>query len=299
MEGRDFIRLYNVPELRRPYMIAAWSGMGAVALLAANYLRQELDATFFGEIDPLGFFSPSQVLIQDGLVQEPEFPEHKFYFWRGGEAHDLVILVGTEQPDDIYGMAVQVLDAAHRLGVERIYTAAALATFMHHAQDPMVWGTATHRPLLVEMQHYGIQILEQGTISGLNGLLLSIARERGMEGICLLGEIPIYASQIVNPKTTRAVLQALSAMLGIRVNLDKLVAWVETLDPQMDQLYQILPDHAKQAIERHAEMGATRPSISTSADQPLVANDQFFDEIERFLQEHKGPEEESGEDEEE
>ncbi len=291
MDESHPVRLYARPELRRPYMVAAWSGMGAVALLSAHLLCQELNADLLGEIDPQAFFSPSQVLVQEGLVQAPLFPESKFYFWDKGPEHDLIILIGAEQPANVHGMALSVLDVAQQFGVERIHTAAAMATFIHHAQDPRVWGTATHSGLLVEMQAHGVSVMEQGTISGLNGLLLAIARERGIQGLCLLGEIPVYATQMINPAASRAVLAVLARMLGVRIDTTRLDLWADRLAPQMDQLYDALPDQVKGAIEDYA-MAAPPSPASHRAEQPLVADERFFEEIERFLKQRPKPEDE-------
>lgn len=292
---KETIKLYATPELRRPYLVAGWSGMGAVALLAANFLRQELDAELLGEIDAHEFFSPSQVHIKDRLIQVPEFPESKFYFWQKEAAHDLIFFIGTGQPSRGYEMALLVLEVAERFGVERIYTGAAFPTLIHHRQTPGVWGTATHPDLLARMEAHGVQIMEQGTIGGLNGLLLAAARERGIEGLCLLGEVPIYATQMINPQASLAVLDVLTRMLHVEINLAKLTLWTEDLASQMDRLYEILPDHVKEAIES-AERTVTPPTLSTTPE--LVADEAFFDEIERFLQQHwrqKGGEEESEE----
>jgi len=292
---KETIKLYATPELRRPYLVAGWSGMGAVALLAANFLRQELDADILGEIEAHEFFSPSQVHIKDRLIQVPEFSESKFYFWQKEAAHDLIFFIGTEQPSRGYEMALLVLEVAERFGVERIYTGAAFPTLIHHRQAPGVWGTATHPDLLTRMEAHGVQIMEQGTIGGLNGLLLAMARERGIEGLCLLGEIPIYATQMINPQASLAVLDVLTRMLHIEINMAKLTLWTEDLASQMDRLYEILPDHIKEAIES-AERTVTPPTLSTTPE--LVADEAFFDEIERFLQQHwrqKGGDEESEE----
>jgi proteasome assembly chaperone (PAC2) family protein len=291
MDESHPVRWYTRPELRRPYMVAAWSGMGAVALLSAHLLCQELGADLLGEIDPEAFFSPSQVLVQDGLIQSPLFPESKFFFWNKGSEHDLIILIGAEQPANAYGMARAVLDVARQFGVERIHTAAAMATFVHHAQEPRVWGTATHSELLVEMQAQGVSVMEQGTIGGLNGLLLATARERGIQGLCLLGEIPVYATQMVNPAVSRAVLTVLARMLEIRVDTARLDLWADRLAPQMDQLYDALPEQVKRAIENYA-MAAPPSQESYRAEQPLVADEQFFEEIERFLKQRGKPEDE-------
>ena len=142
-KGKDVVKLYATPKLRRPRLVAAWSGMGAVAILTVNYMRQELGAQDLGEIDPHHFFSPSQVVIKDRLLQLPEFPEGKFYFCQTGAAHDLIFFVGSDQPSRGYDLALLILETVKGFGVERIYTTAAFPTLIHHSQDPGVWGTAT------------------------------------------------------------------------------------------------------------------------------------------------------------
>lgn len=260
--------------------------MGAVALLAVNFLRQSLGAEFLGEIDPYVLFSPSQVHIKDRLIQELEFPETRFYFWKSGTAHDLIFFVGTEQPSRGYETAVLILETIERLGVEKIYTAAAFPTLMHHSQEPGLWGTATHLDLLPEMETYGVQIMDQGTIGGLNGLLLAAAKERDLKGLCLLGEIPVYTTQMINPQASRAVLTILTQMLNVEIDLTKLTLWAEDLRPQMDNLYKIIPAHVKEVIE-NAKGKVLPPSISAPEAEPkLVADEAFFEEIERFLQQH-------------
>lgn len=45
------IEIYEEPELRNPYMIAAWPGMGNVALKAATYLKEKLKAEELSRIN--------------------------------------------------------------------------------------------------------------------------------------------------------------------------------------------------------------------------------------------------------
>jgi proteasome assembly chaperone (PAC2) family protein len=297
-EQRGPIRLDATPELKNPYLVAAWSGMGAVALLAANFLRQALSAIPFGEIDPYGYYAPTQVIVKDGLIQVPEFPETRFYYWISGGEHDLVLLIGTEQPPDVYDIAIQVADTAKRLGVERIYTAAAFPTLIHHRKKPAVWGTATHRDLIDEIRAYGANVMEHGTISGLNGLLLAVAKERGIDGMCLLGEIPAYARGMINPRASHAVLAILTRMLGIEVDLSQLTAWADDLQSEMDKLYSALPDGIRETFERGQAIVLHPTANLPEADPPLVADDAFFDQIEQFLEEHRRSQddEESGQD---
>ena len=286
-EPRDPIQLYHLPRLKSPYLVAAWSGMGAVGLLAVNYLRQQLDAELFGRIDPEVYYAPTQVLIQEGIIQPVALPETKLYCWDRGAEHDLILLVGTEQPTDAYDVAVQVTHIAARLGVTRVYTAAASPTLIHHDQSPGVWGTATHAELLPALRDRGVVLMEQGTIGGLNGLLLAAALQRGMEGVCLLGEIPVYTTQMINPLASHAVLAALTGLLEIDISVDRLEEWAQDLAPQMDQLYEMLPDHAREALTQGEGASPFFSPLSPEGELPLVADDAFFEGIERFLDDQR------------
>ena len=59
-------------------------------------------------------------------------------------------------------------------------------------------------------------------ISGLNGLLLGVAKERNIEGICLLGEVPMYVTRMPNPMAALAITKVLTTMLGLEVDLTEL-----------------------------------------------------------------------------
>jgi proteasome assembly chaperone (PAC2) family protein len=254
--------------------------MGGVALIATQTLRQKLRAEECGEILPYDFFSPGEVLIEDQVIQMPKFPENKFYFWDKGDKHDLLIFIGNDQPQRGWEFAHLVLDVAEEFRVRRIYTFAAFPLWLHHSRDPRVWGTATNTQLVKYLKTYGVTPMGEGNIGGLNGLLLGVARQRGMEGVCLLGEMPIYATRIANPKAAQVVLEVLTKMLGIVIDLEDLAAMVEQMEPTMEQLYGFLSEEAKEAIARFEDLTANLGS-------PLEADQELFDEIERFLREQR------------
>jgi len=281
MDAVSSVKIFKKPKLRSPYMVAAWPGMGGVAIIAANYLRQQLEAEEIGELDPYRFFSPAQVLIQDHLIQVPEFPESKFYSWGENREHGLLIFTGSSQPESGYEFAQQVLDVAEEFQVVRIYTFAAFPLLIHHSRQPGVWGTATDVELVEYLEGFGVQLMEHGSIGGLNGLLLGVAKERGIGGICLLGEIPVYATQVANPRASRAVLEVLLEMLGIEIDVSELTIWSERLEPDMDKLYSALPGDMREAIDRVENLAAHPRPTETEVGGDL------FQEIEEFLEEQR------------
>ena len=286
--GMENCKFVKNPKLKSPCLIAAWSGMGGVALISAKTLQQKLQAEECGEILPHDFFSPAEVLIEDHVIQVPKFPENKFYFWDKGERHDLLIFVGNDQPQRAWEFAHLILDVAEEFRVRRIYTTAAFPLWMHHSKEPNVWGTATSVQLVKYLEAYGVMPMGEGSIGGLNGLLLGVARQREMEGVCLLGEMPIYATRIANPRASQAVLEVLTKMLGLEIDLEDLTAMAEQMEPNMEQLYGFLSEEAKEAIARFEDLTAgLRSPLRWDSGQALEADQELFDEIERFLREQR------------
>jgi len=231
------VRFYRESELVNPCLVTAWPGVGNVALIAATYLKEKLEAMELGEIEASGFFNPGGVFIKDNLVEAPQFPAGKFYCWdSGGAGKDLIIFLGEAQPTHgSYEYAGIVLDAAQKLGVKRVYTIAAALT-EHNPAHPRVLGAAGSPELLDELKNYDVVLAGDFYIAGLNGLLLGVAKERGMEGICLLGETVKYAAKMANPRASQAVLGVLTRLLGVEIDMAELNEFAENAERQIKQI---------------------------------------------------------------
>ncbi|TET41092.1 MAG: hypothetical protein E3J60_05355 [Dehalococcoidia bacterium] len=235
---KDVIKLYKQPRPKSCVMLASWPGIGDVSLTAAKYLVEKLNAAEIGEIEPVNFFEPMGVTVRDNVVDSPRFPENKFYYWQSAKAkQSLVIFIGEEQPSlKGYELVNCVLDVAQRLKVARVYSCAAAVTRIHHSEEVKVWGAATTAKLVGELSKHNVILRDNLRIAGLNGLILGMAKERGMEGICLLGEVPAYATQIANPRASLSVLGILTEMLGITLDLTELGQLAEQVDEEMDRI---------------------------------------------------------------
>jgi proteasome assembly chaperone (PAC2) family protein len=219
------IKLESRPQLKLPIVFAAWPGMGNVALNAARYLVEKLGAAPLARIEASEFASAEGVRIRNHIVLPVEVPEYRFYYWKHPEKiGDLIIFVGDHQPflPRGYAMARLVLKLANWFGARRIYSAAALACSISHMDSPRVWAVATHSEILAELKDLPIQLLSEGHISGLNGLILGVGKQMGFEGVCLLGELPYYTVGTDNPKSSLAVLEQLCTLWRIRVDFSEL-----------------------------------------------------------------------------
>ena len=217
----QLIKIRARPKLTTPKMVAAWPGIAYVSSIAVSYLKKRLDFKDLGEVNAPYFFDPIGVTARDNVIEEPQFPQSRFYYWKNEPGKsDLILFMGDDQPPvKAYDMANAVLDMAARFKVNRIYTCAAAITRIHHTEMPKAWGVATTRNLTSELKRFDLMQRGNLQIAGLNGLLLGVARERAVDAICLLGEVPSTAARIQNPMAALAILRVLTRMLDIRLDL--------------------------------------------------------------------------------
>jgi len=294
------IRLHKEPDLVKPVMIASWPGIGNIGIIAVDTLRTTMEAEEFGEIEPWDFFYPKRVLIKKGELKELEFPYSKFYF-KKALGKDLLFFVGEEQPSDggrayaegrkAYQIANLVLDVAQKFGCRRIYTSGAAVAPIHHAVKSKVWAVPNAEHLISEVKNYPNTILMsdiesregQGNITGLNGLLLGIARRRGIEAICVMGEIPIYLQglPIPYPKASRVVLEVLSAALGIRIEIEKLNGFIDHSEKEIERLYDKFPPGIKEQLDKLKHVSYSKPT----EPGPITEDDKkrILEDIDRLF----------------
>ena len=300
------IRLYKEPQLEKPVLIASWPGIGNIGLIAVDTLRGMLRAEEFGEIESWDFFYPKKALIRNGELKDLEFPTSKFYFKRT-EKRDLMFFIGEEQPTErgrayaeggkAYQMANLVLEVAIQFGCQRVYTSGAAVAPIHHTMKPKVWAVPNTEDLIDEIKSYENTILMsavegrrgQGNITGLNGLLLGVAKKRGLEAICVMGEIPIYLQgfPLPYPKASKSVLEVLTTALGIEIEMERIDAVVERSENEIEALYERLPPEIREQLDNLRYLDYAKPTELG----PITEEDKkkILEDIDKLFK--KGPEE--------
>jgi proteasome assembly chaperone (PAC2) family protein len=227
------------PDAPRPWLVAAWPGMGNVAVIAAGYLVQELGMRPVAELFPRGHFDIQQVTVKEGVIVPPHMPRSVIYRWKNPDpsGRDLYVFLGEAQPTSgTYAFAHELLDRAAELNIERVITFASLASQLHPAGEPRVVGAATDQQMLDELRRLEVRTLEDGQIGGLNGVLLGAASQVGLSGLCLLGEIPFFAAAVPNPKAAVAVLNAFTVLAGIEIDMEELNGHAKAVEEALVEL---------------------------------------------------------------
>ncbi len=233
----SLVRVYARPKLKSPVLLAAWPGIGNVSIIVANYLLDKLEFKDLAELDAAHFFDPIGVIAREHIVETPNFPESRFFYWKNKKGeHDLILFIGDDQPaSKVYDLAGCVLDVARFFGVGRVYTCAAALTRIHFTEQPRTWAVTTNKMLVNELRK--LDLLQKGTlqIAGLNGLLLGVAKELGMDGVCLLAEVPNQTSRLENPMAALAILKVFARIMNITVDTSELAENASEIVEQVKQ----------------------------------------------------------------
>jgi hypothetical protein len=281
-------------------LIASWPGIGNIGIIAVDTLRGKLEAEEFGEIEPQEFFYPKRVLIRKGVLECLEFPSSKFYF-KKISGTDIIFFIGEEQPTEggrMYAegrkacrMAGLVLDVAEKFKCRRVYTSGAAVALIHHTAKPRVWAVPNAGSLISEIKAYQNTVLMSdiegrgghGNITGLNGLLLGVAKKRGFEAICLMGEIPVYLQgfPLSYPKASKSVLEVLSHSLKIEINLDTLDELDQKVQQRIEEFYQQVPLEIRAQLDRLKRVAYAQPAepgpITEEEEKRIVEDvEKFF-----------------------
>lgn len=256
---------------KRPWMVAVWPGMGHVAISAGYYLMAKLGMQYFGEFTSSGLFDVDYAIVKSGIVQKSQRPRSRFFIWKApGGKRDIIVFLGEAQPPQgKFEFCENLIDFAREQGVERIFTFAAMATEMHPEHESRIFAAATDAEVLKELDRPEVRFLEEGHIGGLNGILLAAAVDKGMQGICLLGEMPHLFAQIPFPKASLAVLEIFAEMAEVAVDFSELKQQAEAIEHQLGE---VLAKVERKMHEQTAE-ASEEFSAETEEEQELPPAD--------------------------
>ncbi|MEE8168190.1 MAG: proteasome assembly chaperone family protein [Candidatus Hydrothermarchaeales archaeon] len=218
----DFdLKITREPKVKNPVLIEGLPGIGHVGRLAARHLVIELRAKKFGILHSDHF--PPQVLIgENGIIQTMK---NEFYYWKAEKKNqkDLILVIGNTQSassEGQYMLSKQILDVAGKYSPESIFTLGGLG-IGKVVEKPKVFGAVTHKKFIPELERLGVTVSRDGMgqIIGVSGLLLAMARLRGLDGACLMGETSGF---YIDPNSAKAVLKVLCGLLNVEVDMKNL-----------------------------------------------------------------------------
>jgi uncharacterized protein (TIGR00162 family) len=176
-------QIFN-PTLSNPIFVQGLPDVGNVGKIAAHLLIKFCGAKLFAELYAPYF--PDLVHINsDGICR---LPKYEFYA-APMVKNDFIIMTGDTQPsfEDVlahYHLCGEILDFLIKNHCSFIIT---LGGVPISDGESKVYVAATSRRLAIEFMEKGAIIYSKGRIVGAPGLMLGLAKEHGLDGVCILG----------------------------------------------------------------------------------------------------------------
>ena len=203
------LKIHTLPKLNKPVMIAALPDMGNVAGIGMDFLVKKLKAKLFAEIYA---FWPPAVSYEQGLIKYDQ-SSYKFHYL---QKENIVLFSGEFNPSDprrLYELCYEVVDMAKKLKASTLYSIGA-ALRQPSPAEPKLFAATTTSKYLNLLKKKKLELLNtQGQITGFNGLVLGIAKEKQLDGICILGEID--NPNVIQPKSAKLILEKLLQVLEL------------------------------------------------------------------------------------
>lgn len=233
--------IFEKPKLKNPLFIEGLPGMGNVGKVTADYLADSIDATPFAELYSDSY--PYHVFVNED--DSVDLPRNVFYYWKAKKKgqRDLIILTGDVQsmsPQGHYEIVNEILDFVEKFGVKEIVTIGGFAV-PKIPKIPKVIGAVTEDSYKKRFSKTGI-VFEAGQrvgiIIGASGLLLGLAKVRGIKGICLIGET-IGRSMFTDTRAAKSVLRALMSILNLKIDMRDIEKRSDELEKAMEKAEEI------------------------------------------------------------
>jgi len=236
------VRSISTPSPVKPVLVCGFPGSGYVGKLAADYLVTVFKAKKVAEVYATSF-PPHANINEEGLAFRPK---GELYHADTGQTNDLLVFTADSQPGTSageYELAETLLREAKKLRAEMVFSLAAYVTGSF-VKARRVFGTATSSQVLPLLMKSGVQVMREGGISGMNGVVVGMAKLLGMEGVSLLGETSGY---LLDPVASHSVLESLARILDVKIDMTSIQERAKEAQQVLGQVQRMTEQNIEEA----------------------------------------------------
>jgi len=283
MADLEHVRWIRRPELRRPHVIAAftgWNDAADAASTAVKHLVENLGAAPLAEINPEEFTDFAtirpHVRLNSDSTRHIVWPTVSLWSVTSDDV-DLILVLGPEPALRWKLFCEQVVGVAREYNASTFISLGALLADVPHRHETQVLGTATDQALI---DAHDLQRSRYEGPTGILGVIQDACLRRGIDAISLWAAVPHYASTSPSPKATLALINALEDFLEIEFPLGELSDHAKEWEKEVDELTQ-----------EDSEIGDYVKALEESKDSAAfsdVSGDEIARELEKFLRRQEG-----------
>lgn len=213
----EHVRWLAQPSLRRPMLIAAftgWNDAGDAASNSVRHLVEAWQAQPLAEIDPEEF--TDFATVRPHVRLDPDRTRHIVWptvgLWTASTpGGDVILMLGPEPALRWRLFTEQLVGIAQRFEVSMVLTLGALLADVPHSRPVQLIGTATDQDII---DRFDLQRSRYEGPTGIVGVLHDACSRADLPSASLWAAVPAYASQVPSPKAALALVERTCEILG-------------------------------------------------------------------------------------
>ena len=282
-----FMEIHQIPLLREPIMIMAFSGWndaaeaasGAVEHLLSGWRDKNDDVLpeLIANVESEDFYdfqvNRPVVSIDESEIRSITWPSTQVFGMAiPSMSRDLVIVTGVEPSMKWKSFTSDILDLADDLEVSLIVSLGSLLADVPHTRPITVTGTGAHPSIANRL---GVSVSKYEGPTGILGIIQDGCMRRGIDAISLWAAVPHYAANAPSPKATLALINTLEEFLNIKIPLSDLP---DRADAWENEVNDLAADDSE-----IAEYVKALEESKDAAELPDISGDTIAKEFERYL----------------
>ncbi len=209
----------NMPE--EAVVVEGLPGVGLVGGIAASYIIHQLGMELSGYVESPHL--PPVAMLQQGIARHP----FRIY------TKDRLVVLYSEvpvAPVHVHELSRRIAEWAHGIGASQVITLAGIPSPM---REPAVYGVAADEEAVRYLREHGINVLEEGVVSGMPGQVLLDCAKLGMTAFCLLAQTP---GMNPDPAGAAELIKVLNRLHGLEINVEPLLREAKEIEAKMEEL---------------------------------------------------------------
>ena len=281
----DFLSVDHQPGRPLGTLLLAFSGWADAAegaTSAVKFLRRKLKARKFAEFDPEEFYDftqtrPTTTRTRDGK-RRIHWPANEFFHLTNPETGaGLMVFMGVEPNLRWRAYSQAIAGLAREQGVATVIHLGALLDAVPHTRPVKLSGTATRPDLSEFLEGRAIRSSNYQGPAGISSSVMDACVKQGLGYSSIWGHTPHYLQAAPNYRVAYALLQPLTRLLGLPLELEELRAAAAKFD-----------DEVARAVGDDGDIASYVAKLEGQYDEQAAASsgldpEELLRDVERFL----------------
>jgi proteasome assembly chaperone (PAC2) family protein len=242
----DGLEMHVSPSLREAPLVMSfegWNDAGEAASAALRFVDRAIQSVPLAEIDGEEFIDYTvhrpMIRMADDETQIIEWPRVEFRYGSVDATRELVVGLGVEPHLRWHRFVDLIAEFASRLRIRQVVLLGAYVADVVYSRPVGVTGFASRPEVLSEL---GVLPSRYEGPTGIVGVLADRLRRDGVEVASLWAGLPHYINAAPNPRGALALVQKLTALLGIKLDEEPLRCEAAAFEQRISNLVAADPE---------------------------------------------------------